>query len=105
MDDFLGKRRILEQMMSTDIYPWIFSPLERCFFCSFLIFKYVLIVQNSNITLKYRSKYGAIRARNISLRLSSREQTNGSTSINNKMTIDSLIMRFSIHFNLLSFSI
>ena len=38
-----------------------------------------------------------ISARNISLRLRWREQTNGSTSTNNKMAIDSLIMRFSIH--------
>ena len=38
-----------------------------------------------------------------SLRLSSSEQTNGSTSSNNKMAVDSLIMRFSVHVNLLIF--
>ena len=40
---------------------------------------------------------------NISLRLCSREQTNGSTSTDNKMAVHSLIMRFSVHVNLLCF--
>ena len=40
---------------------------------------------------------------NISLRLCSREQTNGSTSTDNKMAVHSLIMRFSVHVNLLFF--
>ena len=53
------------------------------------------------IALKYRSKYGASKTRNISLSLSSREQTNSSTSTNNKMAVDSLIMGFSEHVSLL----
>ena len=40
---------------------------------------------------------------NISLRLFSREQTNGSASIKNKMADRSLIMRFSVNVNLLFF--
>ena len=32
-----------------------------------------------------------------------RDQTNGSTSTNNKMAVDSLIMGFSVHVNLLIF--
>ena len=70
---------------------------------SFLIFKCARILQNSSIALKYRSKYGTGRTTNISLKLSSREQTNGSTSTNNKMAVDSLILRFSVHVNLLIF--
>ena len=73
------------------------------FFFSFCIWKRVYILQNSSIALKYRSKYGTSRRRDISLRLSSSEQTNGSTSSNNKMAVDSLIMRFSVHINLLFF--
>ena len=34
----------------------------KMFFCSLLIFKCILILQNSNIARKYRSKYGTIRA-------------------------------------------
>ena len=70
---------------------------------SFLIFKCARILQNSSIALKYRSKYGTGRTTNISLKLSSREHTNGSTSTNNKIAVDSLIMRFSVHVNLLIF--
>ena len=74
------------------------------FYCfPFFIWKRVHIPQNSSIALKYRSKYGTSRTRDISLRLSSSEQTNGSTSSNNKMAVDSLIMRFSVHVNLLFF--
>ena len=40
---------------------------------------------------------------NISLKSNSREQSNGSTSTNNKMAVDSLIMRFFVHANLLYF--
>ena len=68
-----------------------------------MIFKCAHILQNSSIALKYRSKYGTSRTRDTSLRLSSSEQTNGSTSSNNKMAVDSLIMRFSVHVNLLIF--
>ena len=50
-------------------------------------------LQNSSITLKYRSKYGTSRTRNT-------DQTDGSTSTNNKMAVDSLIMRLSVHVNL-----
>ena len=41
------------------------------------------------------------RATNTSLRLGSSEQTNGSALTNNKMAVDNLIMRFSVHVNLL----
>ena len=78
------------------------SSLKHVFF-SLFTWKRVYILQNSSIALKYRSKYGTSRTTNISLRLSSREQTNGSTSTNNKMAVDSLIMRFSVHVNLLIF--
>ena len=40
---------------------------------------------------------------NISVRLCSREQTNGSTSTDNKMAVHSLIMRFYVYVNLLYF--
>ena len=86
------------------LHPWIEMFLSVFFVeGSFLIFKCAHILQNSSIALKYRSKYGTSRTTNISLRLSSREQTNGSTSTNNKMAVDSLIMRFSVHVNLLIF--
>ena len=73
------------------------------FVCSFLILKRVYILQISSIALKFRSKYGTSRATNISLRSSSSEQTNGSALTNNKIAVDSLIMRFSVHVNLLIF--
>ena len=61
-------------------------------FCSFFIFKHVNIPQNTSIPLEYRSKFDTSRTRNISLRFRLREQTNGSTSTNNKMAVDSLII-------------
>ena len=78
------------------------SSLKHVFF-SLFTWKRVCILQNSSMALKYKSKYGTSRTRDISLRESSSEQTSGSTSSNNKMAVDSLIMRFSVHVNLLFF--
>ena len=76
------------------------------FFCFFLIFKRVPIPQNSSIVLKFREKYITSRTRKISLRLSSCELTNGSLTLtNNEMAVGSLIMRLSVHVNLLPFLI
>ena len=47
------------------------------------------------------SNYRTSRTMNISLRLCSSEQTNGSTSTKNKTVVYSLIVRLSVHVNLL----
>ena len=73
------------------------------YFVPFFFFKRVHILQNSSNALKYNSKYRTSRTKIISLKLNSREHTNDSTSTNNKMVVDSLIIRFSVHINLLRF--
>ena len=65
------------------------------------VLKRAHILQNSNISLNFRSKNGTRRTKNILLRSSLRKQANGSLSTNNKMAVDSFTIRFSVHVNLL----
>ena len=75
----------------------MFSPASKgLVFCSFFTLKRACILQNSSIAHKYRLKFGTSRTRNISRRLSSREQTRRSISTNIKMVVGRLIIRFSV---------
>ena len=60
---------------------------------------------NEYISYRIQAMHSSIiqNIERVELKLNSREHTNDSTSTNNKMVVDSLIIRFSVHINLLRF--
>ena len=90
----------LYHLRLVDLAPlkWnVFTGVQRsCFLFLFYPLKRACILQNSSIAHEYRLKFGTSRTRNISRRLSSREQTRRSISTNIKMVVGRLIIRFSV---------